>query len=116
MNQEEIIRSILNQGYITKKEYFNENMQSLKNHMALTEFLLIFLSIILINILLYYIFGFNIFNMIPTIDNNISMCGAINLLASYPSNQNLKRPILYNIGRVLSYSMIGGIVGCWVVL
>ncbi len=54
LNQEEIIRSILNQGYITKKEYFNENMQSLKNHMALTEFLLIFLSIILINILLYY--------------------------------------------------------------
>lgn len=128
LNQEEIIHSILNQGYITKKEYFNENKQSLKDHMALTEFLLIFLSIILINILLYYIFGFNIFNMIPTIDSNItygmlfltgiltsvhcvSMCGAINLLASYPSNQNLKRPILYNIGRVLSYSMIGGIVG-----
>ena len=43
----------------------------------------------------------------------ISMCGAINLIAVINNGRkrNLKNPILYNIGRVLSYTIIGGIVG-----
>ncbi|MBP5683993.1 MAG: sulfite exporter TauE/SafE family protein, partial [Bacilli bacterium] len=75
------------------------------------------------------IFGFNIFNVIPNIDNNItygmlfvtgiltsihciSMCGAINLIAIIDQEKkNYKRPILYNLGRVISYTIIGGIVG-----
>lgn len=128
LEEEQIIRAVLNQGYITKKEYFNENKKILKTNIQMKEFILIFLILILFNILLYKIFGFNIFNMIPTIDNNItygmlfltgiltsihciSMCGAINLLASQQSFKSIKRPILYNIGRILSYSIIGGIVG-----
>ena len=75
-------------------------------------------------------FGFNVFNAIPTIDSNItygmlfitglltsihciSMCGAINLMAvvNTSSKRNLKRPILYNLGRLISYTFIGGLVG-----
>lgn len=43
----------------------------------------------------------------------ISMCGAINLIVVINNGRkrNLKNPILYNIGRVLSYTIIGGIVG-----
>ena len=43
----------------------------------------------------------------------ISMCGAINLLATINNNSkiNLKRPIFYNLGRLISYTFIGGIVG-----
>ena len=43
----------------------------------------------------------------------ISMCGAINLIATYnrENKTNLKRPILYNLGRLTSYSILGGIVG-----
>lgn len=68
--------------------------------------------------------------MIPTINNNItygmlfvtgiltsihciSMCGAINLMATFNRENkiNLKRPCLYNLGRLISYSLLGGIVG-----
>ena len=74
------------------------------------------------------LFGYNIFNVIPNIDSSItygmlfitglltsihciSMCGAINLMAIIDTkNKNYKRPILYNLGRVISYTIIGGIV------
>ena len=68
--------------------------------------------------------------MIPTINNNItygmlfitglltsihciSMCGAINLMTTFnrENKVNLKRPILYNLGRLISYTFLGGIVG-----
>lgn len=41
------------------------------------------------------------------------MCGAINLMATLNNSEkrNIKKPILYNIGRVLSYTIIGGIAG-----
>lgn len=66
----------------------------------------------------------NIFNNIPDINNNtdyimlffiglltsfhcIFMCGGINLAAS----TNYRSGILYNLGRLISYTLIGGIVG-----
>ena len=88
------------------------------------------MSIIFFVILLNKMFGFNVFNMIPTIDSNItygmlfvtglltsihciSMCGSINLVASIDSenNKNYKKPIMYNIGRIISYTVMGGVVG-----
>jgi sulfite exporter TauE/SafE len=39
----------------------------------------------------------------------ISMCGAINLAVS--TGRSIKNPLLYNLGRVVSYTIIGGIVG-----
>ena len=43
----------------------------------------------------------------------ISICGAINLMAVLDNSikRNLKRPILYNLGRLISYTLVGGIVG-----
>ncbi len=130
LDKEEIKKSIINCGYITKDEYISDDLKSLKDNIKLKEFLLIFLVIILFIFLIYKIFGFNVFNVIPTIDSNItygmlfitglltsihciSMCGAINLLATTNNNSkiNLKRPIFYNLGRLISYTFIGGIVG-----
>lgn len=41
------------------------------------------------------------------------MCGAINLLGTFNTDNkiNIKKPLLYNLGRVISYTLIGGISG-----
>ena len=126
----DIIKIITDLGYITKKEYISNNLKDVNNHIELKEFIIILMSIILTILLINKIFGFNIFNLIPTIDNSItysmlictgfltsihciSMCGAVNLTSIINSNYNikLKRPFLYNLGRILSYTLIGGLVG-----
>ncbi len=77
------------------------------------------------------IFGVNIFNMIPAIDSSItygmlvvtglltsihcvSMCGALSLTAAFQGESGKKslwRPVLYNAGRLLSYTAIGCAAG-----
>lgn len=132
INIENIIEEINKKGYITKKEYVSEDKSKIDNNINLLEFILITCCIILIMLVLNEIFGFNIFNMIPTIDTNIqlgmlfvtglftsihciSMCGAINLYASTSKEdakiKRLKNPLLYNIGRLVSYTILGGIIG-----
>ena len=130
LNKEEIKKTIIDKDYITKDEYISEDIKELRDNIKLKEFFLISLIIILIVFLIYKILGFNVFNAIPTIDSNItygmlfitglltsihciSMCGAINLMAvvNTSSKRNLKRPILYNLGRLISYTFIGGLVG-----
>lgn len=130
LNKDEIKKIIIDKGYITKDEYISDNIKLLKNNIKLKEFILILVTIIMLILLIYKIFGFNIFNAIPTIDSNmtygmlfitgfltsihcVSMCGAINLMAAFDtsSKKSLKRPVLYNLGRLISYTCIGGIVG-----
>lgn len=132
INIENIIEEINKKGYITKKEYVSEDKSKIDNNINLLEFILITCCIILMMLVLNEIFGFNIFNMIPTIDTNIqlgmlfvtglftsihciSMCGAINLYASASKEdakiKRLKNPLLYNIGRLVSYTILGGIIG-----
>ncbi len=130
LDKSKFINAILDKGYITKEEYISEDIRNLKSNMELKEFMIITFLILIIIWSINKLFGFNIFNAIPTIDSNItygmlfvtglltsvhciSMCGAINLMAVLEtgSKRNLKNPILYNIGRVLSYTVIGGIVG-----
>ena len=129
LTNKEIIKIISKIDYITKDEYISDNLKDIDNKIRLKEFIFIILIILIIWFLLNKLFGFNIFNVIPNIDSNIafgmlfvtglltsihciSMCGAINLMAIIDSNKkNYKRPILYNLGRVISYTMIGGIVG-----
>ncbi len=83
-------------------------------------------------LLLRYTIGFDFFGYIPKIDSTISlsalfvtglftsvhcvaMCGGINLSqsvgASTKAKNKLKNPLLYNLGRVVSYTVIGAIVG-----
>lgn len=94
------------------------------------------ISILVIIIALYLIFNhlglLNIFNIFPMIENTMSysalllvglltsihciaMCGGINLSQSIANSKAgkkvLKSNLLYNLGRVISYTVIGGIVG-----
>ncbi len=125
-----IINIINSLGYFTKKDYISENIKDIDSNIKLKEFIIIFISILLLIFLIKKIFGYNIFNMIPTISDNItygmlfitglltsihciSMCGAINLMITFNRENkiNLKRPILYNLGRLISYTLIGGFIG-----
>lgn len=92
----------------------------------------IVLIILALYFILRYTVGFDFFGYIPKIDSTISlaalfvtglftsihciaMCGGINLSQSVGANNKtknkLKNPILYNLGRVISYTVIGGVVG-----
>ena len=83
-------------------------------------------------LLLRYTVGFDFFGYIPKIDSTLSlsalfvtglltsvhcvaMCGGINLSQSVGANGSttirLTNPLLYNLGRVISYTLIGAIVG-----
>ena len=123
-----IINVINSLGYHTEKNYISENIKEINTSIKLKEFIIIFISILLLIFLINKIFGYNIFNVIPTIDENISygmlfitglltsihcisMCGAINLMTAFNEGNNFKRPILYNLGRLISYSFLGGIIG-----
>jgi len=92
----------------------------------------IFLIVLALYFIAKYTVGFDFINLIPKIDQSISlaalfvtglltsvhciaMCGGINLSQSVgaadDSRGSLKRPLLYNLGRVISYTVIGGMVG-----
>ncbi len=83
-------------------------------------------------LVLRYTIGFDFFGFIPKIDSTISlsalfvtglltsvhcvaMCGGINLSQSVSTGASgkklLKNPLLYNLGRVISYTVVGAIVG-----
>lgn len=130
LTNDEIINAITQAGYITKASYISNDLKDLEKTSNLKQSFLILTIIILIISLTYKIFGFNIFNVIPTIDSNItytmlfltglltsihcvSMCGAINLIATLNQNsQNrFERPLKYNLGRLISYTILGGIAG-----
>jgi sulfite exporter TauE/SafE/copper chaperone CopZ len=70
----------------------------------------------------------NLFSFVPEVGNNIgygllfvvglltsvhciAMCGGINISVSMNSDDKFKSGLLYNFGRVISYTIIGGIVG-----
>lgn len=129
----EIIKTIKDIDYFTKEEYIFDTKDGVDSKINLKEFILIFISIILIGLSLKKLLGYNIFNVIPSIDTNmtygmlfitglltsihcISMCGAINLIAVVNKDDNLKKKTLtnsvfYNLGRVISYTLLGGFVG-----
>ena len=128
LTNKEIIDTITSIDYITKNEYISDNLKDLDSKISIIEFIIILLALLLVWFIINKIFGYNIFNVIPNIDSNItygmlfitgiltsihciSMCGAINLVAVYDTNKNYKRPLLYNLGRVISYTLIGGLVG-----
>ena len=129
LSNREIIKIIIDIDYFTKEEYISDNLKNIDTTIRLKEFIVIVVVLFALWFLINKIFGYNIFNVIPNIDSSItygmlfvtgiltsihciSMCGAINLIAIVDSkNKNYKRPILYNLGRVVSYTIIGGLVG-----
>lgn len=130
LTNDEIINAITKAGYITKASYIRTNLKDLEKTSNLKQSFLILTIIILIISLTYKTFGFNILNVIPIIDSNItytmlfltgfltsihcvSMCGAINLIAilNQNSQNRFERPLKYNLGRLISYTILGGIAG-----
>ena len=129
LTNKEIINTIKRIDYFTKEEYISDNLKNIDSKIQFKEFIIIVVILFVLWFLVNKLFGYNIFNVIPNIDSSItygmlfvtgiltsihciSMCGAINLIAIVDSkNKNYKRPILYNLGRVVSYTIIGGLVG-----
>ncbi|MDD3241335.1 MAG: sulfite exporter TauE/SafE family protein [Bacilli bacterium] len=128
LSKDKIIDNIINLGYFTNEEMISNKKSKLKRNIDIKDLVIISLVFIILIFILNKIFNFNIFNVIPVIDEKttllmlfvtglltsihcISMCGAINLLASTSSNRSLKKPLLYNLGRLTSYTILGGIVG-----
>ncbi len=128
LSKERLIELIVAEGYHTDNSKIVEKREELTKIMTLKELFKIIIIILLLVLILNSLFGFNVFNVIPAVNSKTSytmlffiglmtsihcvfMCGSINLLASYSGNRSLKRPILYNLGRLVSYTTIGGIVG-----
>ena len=128
INKDKIIDIINSIGYYTCEEYISYNLDDLNDKHKVLGYIIFVTLFILVIFLLNKILGFNIFNFIPNIDSSItygmlfitgvltsihciSMCGAINLITSLNTKKSIKRPLLYNLGRVISYSLLGGFVG-----
>ena len=124
-----IVENILKCDYITKEEWISDCKEDLKKEVTIKKFIVLLGIIFLGFYLLTKILGFNPFNKIPTIDTNItygmlfitglftsihciSMCGAIQLLFFFPNDKfDKKRILIFHLGRILSYTIIGGIAG-----
>ena len=128
LNKDNIVKIITDLGYKTNVKYFNTDFKKIKSRKKITEFFLLFFLVLLILFLIDKVFKINIFNIVPKIDSNASyliifitglvtsihcvgMCGAINLFAVSGKDSKALRPILYNIGRITSYTITGAIVG-----
>lgn len=132
ISQKEIEAAINDLGYKFKKmEIIGEKKQPVAIKKTKFKDVLPIVSIILLFYFgLKYLLGFNLLNFIPSIDNNVSllmifvvglmtsvhcigMCGSINLavIMGGSNEPNIKKPILYNLGRIISYTITGAIVG-----
>ena len=117
-------------GYETDAQHISQSRRKAARNIRWYEALGIATSILLLAFAINRIFSYNVFNAIPTIDSGVSygmlfvtglltgihcigMCGAIGLYASADARavRSLKRPLLYNAGRVISYTVIGALVG-----
>ena len=125
-----IVETIRRVGYDTDDTKISEDRRVAARTVRWTEFLLIAALILLFAFVLRLVFGYNVFHAIPAIDSSlsygmlfvtgiltsvhcISMCGAIGIFASYESGspRSIGRPLLYNAGRVISYTAVGGLAG-----
>ena len=125
-----ITAAVRDAGYETDSAHIHRDRRKAAGGIRWYEVLLIASGLLLAGFALNRIFGYNIFNAIPVIDSSLSygmlfvtglltsvhcmgMCGAIGIFASTDEGaaRSLKKPLLYNLGRVLSYTGIGGLVG-----
>ncbi len=128
------IDPIIELGYHTSEQLIFDSEAELNKTKfeKLGDVLFIFLILILIYLGIKRLFGFDVLNAIPEINNTISlpllfviglmtsvhcvgMCGVINISGSVlpfgSKKQRYLRPILYNLGRVVAYTVIGGLAG-----
>lgn len=126
-NLQEIKENIEDLGYELMENKNSDNEEH--NNIQIISILAIILATYII---LNHLGLLNIFSFFPTIENTmnygmlfvvglltsvhcIAMCGGINLSQSVINSKNsgksIKSNLYYNLGRVISYTLIGGIVG-----
>lgn len=129
LNTDDIVEIIRKAGYETSADKISVRRRKVLPKIRLYEIMIV-AAFIITAIIINKLFGYNIFNAIPTVDSGasyamlfitglftsihcIGMCGAIGIFASSETNsvRSLRRPLLYNAGRVVSYSLIGAVVG-----
>ena len=127
---EAIIYAVRNAGYETDSARIRRSFRETSGRALRLELPILFAAIAAVWIIAKRFFGINLFYAVPTINSGMTygmlfaaglltgvhcmgMCGAIGLYASSDSGdeRSFKRPLLYNLGRVVSYTAIGGIVG-----
>ncbi len=118
VSQKEIEKNILELDYRIVNDKKEINIQIICILIIVLAFYMIFKHLGLLNI----------FNLFPTVETTMSygmlflvglltsvhciaMCGGINLSQSITSYNTIHSNIYYNLGRVISYTIIGGIVG-----
>nr|WP_320025401.1 sulfite exporter TauE/SafE family protein [uncultured Acetobacterium sp.] len=131
-----IVETIECMDYHVKRAGEKQKNQTVEKKNKINEVLGIGIIIIAAFVIINYFGGFNIFNSFPeakqgvgygallligllTSIHCVAMCGGINLSQCVPNasiksekkTANLRPGILYNIGRVISYTIVGGIVG-----
>jgi uncharacterized protein len=123
-NEQKIKKEINDLGYKYKGVINNNNNKPVNSK----DIIIIFISIIIVYLIIDKIVGYKFITNIPNISNNISlpmifiiglltsihcvgMCGSINLAVSTSNNKTLKNTLLYNLGRIISYTVIGALVG-----
>ncbi len=121
----EAVRAI---GYEADEAGTGRDLKSVRRVPRPVTALLIALCLLLAAWGIRLLFGYDVFNAIPAVDGSagygmlfvtglltgvhcVSMCGAIGIAASSETNsvRSLRRPLLYNAGRVLSYALTGGL-------
>lgn len=132
LDSADIIAVITEAGYTTKPQWIAEHRTIFPSQYA--EAGIVLFAIVALYALLRRLFGFDLFSIIPTVDSSatlgmlfvtglftslhcISMCGALSLGASAgdKAHENIRsalaKPLLYNSGRLLSYTALGGAAG-----
>lgn len=127
---EAIISAVRNAGYETDSSRICRSLEKNTGKAHRLELPIIFAAVAAVWLIAKRFFGINLFYAAPMINSGMTygmlfaaglltgvhcmgMCGAIGLYASSDSGdeRSFKRPLLYNLGRVVSYTAIGGIVG-----
>ena len=131
-----IVQTIESMDYYVKRAGEKQKNKTVEKKNKINEVLGIGIIIIAAFVIINYFGGFNIFNSFPeakqgvcygallligllTSIHCVAMCGGINLSQCVPNvsiksekkTANLRPGILYNTGRVISYTIVGGIVG-----
>lgn len=128
----QVIDKITELGYKTDLNMAFESEQEFTNvrKNQIINIINTFLIIIILYLLVKKFIGFDFLNVIPNINNSISypllfiiglmtsihcvgMCGSFNLAASVgiKLKNPYTKPLLYNLGRVISYTLLGGLAG-----
>lgn len=128
ISNEDIVNAIKEIGYHTNLSLISDHKNKLNNSYKLIELALLFTIIIAVYFFIKNTTGFDFLSVIPNIDSNVSllmlfviglitslhcigMCGGILLAASISGHKSYKNPLMYNLGRITSYTVLGGLFG-----